>query len=204
LTAACEAVAARRVTDYRRWPRSSANENAWYRYSAGNGSKGRRWYSWALIDILAEPGGPDHAEQQGSGHHIVLVRRNDATGELAWYQCWSPRLVTLAELVSVAGRRWKVEENFQSAMGLVGLDQHQVRTWDSWHRWATLAMLAHAFLTVLAAVARDLENHGADLIALTTNETRRLLNAVIQTTARGLEHVLTWSTWRRRYQHRAR
>lgn len=173
---------------------------AWYRLSAGNGSKGRRWYSWALVDVLAEPDGPD----LGSGFHTVLVRRNDTTGELAWYRCWSPRPVSLAELVSVAGRRWKVEENFQSAKGLVGLDQHQVRRWDSWHRWTTLAMLAHAFLTILAAVARGLEEHAADLIALTTNETRRLFNTVVNAITTSIEQVRAASIWRRRHQYRAR
>ena len=51
----------------------------------------------------------------------------------------------------VAGRRWTVEEIFQSGKGLAGLDEHQIRRWTSWHRWVTLAMLAHAFLAVVRA-----------------------------------------------------
>jgi SRSO17 transposase len=39
-----------------------------------------------------------------------------------------------------------------AAKGLVGLDQHRVRRWASWHRWITLAMLAHAFLAVPTAI----------------------------------------------------
>jgi superfamily II DNA or RNA helicase len=35
--------------------------------------------------------------------------------------------------------RWSVEECFRAGKGEVGLDQHQVRTWDSWHRYTTLA-----------------------------------------------------------------
>ena len=57
-------------------------------------------------------------------------------------------------LVRVAGQRWRVEECFQTSKGLTGLDQHQVRRWTSWHRWVTLAMLAHAFLTVITAAER--------------------------------------------------
>ena len=57
----------------------------------------------------------------------------------------------MAALVQVAGRRWTVEEDFQAAKGLAGLDEHQVRRWDSWYRWVTLAMLAAAFLTITAA-----------------------------------------------------
>jgi hypothetical protein len=58
------------------------------------------------------------------------------------------------ELVRVAGRCWTVEETFQAGKGLAGPDEHQVRRWPSWHRWVTLAMLAHAFLSVAAATER--------------------------------------------------
>jgi hypothetical protein len=65
--------------------------------------------------------------------------------------CYSPRPVPLAILVKVAGIRWTTEENFQAGKGLAGLGEHQVRRWDSWYRWTTLAMLALAFLTIAAA-----------------------------------------------------
>ena len=72
---------------------------------------------------------------------------NDKTGELAYYRCYSPQPATLADYVRVAGGRWKVEESFQTSKELTGLDEHQVRrSRTSWHRWVTLAMLAHAFL----------------------------------------------------------
>jgi SRSO17 transposase len=59
--------------------------------------------------------------------------------------------VPLPVLVRVAGIRWSTEENFAVGKGLAGLDEHQVRTWTSWHRWVTLAMVALAFVTVAAA-----------------------------------------------------
>jgi hypothetical protein len=34
-----------------------------------------------------------------------------------------------------------------------GLDQYQVRRYDAWYRHITLAMLAHAYLAVTAAIA---------------------------------------------------
>jgi SRSO17 transposase len=51
-----------------------------------------------------------------------------------------------------------VEECFQAGKGEVGLDQHQVRTWESWHRYTTLAMFAHAILAVIAARERTVHN----------------------------------------------
>ena len=93
-----------------------------------------------------------------------------------------------------------VEENFQAAKELAGLDQHQVRRWASWYRWVTLAMLAAAFLT-LAAAAQDAAPQGQ--IPLTRNEVSRLLSAMIVHPA-GHADPLRWSTWRRRHQYRAR
>lgn len=37
--------------------------------------------------------------------------------------------------------------------GEVGLDQYEVRKWDGWYWFITLALLAHASLTVLRALA---------------------------------------------------
>jgi hypothetical protein len=68
----------------------------------------------------------------------------------------------------VAGQRRRIEESFQAAKGLVGLDQHQVRRWTSWHRWTTRAMLAHAFLAVACATERDTTATPAGLITLTS------------------------------------
>ena len=46
---------------------------------------------------------------------------------MAYFRCWSPRPVTLAELVAVAGARWAVEDCFAEAKNETGLDQYQVR-----------------------------------------------------------------------------
>jgi hypothetical protein len=140
-----------------------------------------------------------------SGCWWLLVPRNNTTGELAFYRCYSTRLVPLATLVRVAGRRWRIEESFQSGKNLAGLDQHQVRRWTSWLRWTLIAMLAHAFLTVLAIVERERRaatDAQAGIIALTCNEIHRLFNLLLPP-ALEIAHRL-WSQWRRRHQHRAR
>ncbi|GIH16031.1 hypothetical protein [Rugosimonospora africana] len=56
-------------------------------------------------------------------------------------------------LVQVAGIRWCVEESIQAVKGHVGLDHYQVRGSTPWHHFITLAMLALAFLTMLATTA---------------------------------------------------
>lgn len=118
---------------------------AWKKISAGAGSKGPRLYHWARAAIRP---------LENTRSYWLLVRRNlsDPT-DLAYYLCHGPERTPLRELVRVAGARWAIEETFQTAKGQVGLDQYQVRRYDSWYRHITLAMLAHAFLTVTTAYA---------------------------------------------------
>ncbi|WP_455771950.1 hypothetical protein [Streptomyces lavendulae] len=96
-----------------------------------------------------------------------------------------------------------MEETFQASKGLTGLDEHQVRRWTSWHWWVTLAMLAHAFLTVTAAAERRDRPAPHGLIPLTGNEIQHLFAALISP-VHDLAHRLRWSQWRRRHQARSR
>ncbi|MGA5148511.1 IS701 family transposase [Streptomyces griseoincarnatus] len=166
---------------------------AWQKLSAGAGTKGHRFYDWALADIADDR----------PGHYQLLVRRNRRTGELAFYRCYSATHVSMATLVQVAGRRWTVEETFQSGKGLAGLDEHQVKRWTSWHRWVTLAMLAHAFLAVVRADEHARHPGPDELIPLTCNEIQRLFNALVVRLVHDTAHRLLWSHWRRRHQARS-
>jgi SRSO17 transposase len=170
-------------------------EHSWQQVSAGPGSKGHRYYDWALVDTV---------DTDLPGRHWLLIRRNQTTGEYAFYRAHAPGPVPLATLVRVAGRRWTVEETIQTSKELTALDEHQVRTWTSWHRWTILAMLAHAFLTITTADQRDQPTHDDTLLPITVNETRRLINAIISLPAATLDHVLRWSRWRRRHQANAK
>lgn len=168
-------------------------KTAWQPLSAGNGAKGERIYDWAMTQLTDGTDGP--------GHHHLLLRRNRRTRELAFYRAWTPGPVPLARLVHVAGTRWRIEEGFQTAKELAALDQHQVRTWTSWHRWTTLALLAHALLTALAATAGPAPD---GLIPLTRNEIRNLFTQLLSRGRRTLADIVGWSLWRRRHQARAK
>jgi SRSO17 transposase len=118
---------------------------AWKKISAGAGAKGPRLYHWARAAIRP---------LEDTRSYWLLVRRGlTDPDDRAYYLCHGPEHTSLRELVRVAGARWAIEETFQTAKGEVGLDQYQVRRYDSWYRHITLAMLAHAFLTVTTADA---------------------------------------------------
>ncbi|WP_443034431.1 IS701 family transposase [Streptomyces sp. BE303] len=132
---------------------TQAPPEAWQRLSAGSGAKGERLYDWAAARLPAvwEFDGDEPVRQ-----HWMLARRSIARpDEIAYYLACAPLEATVADLVRVAGCRWKIEECFQSAKNECGLDQYEVRRYVGWYRHITLAMLAHTFLAALAAQERE-------------------------------------------------
>ena len=67
--------------------------------SAGQGSKGTRWYGWSWL-ATASP------------RHCLLIRRRLRNGELAFHYCFVPERqpLILTRLIRAAGLRWPVEE----------------------------------------------------------------------------------------------
>jgi SRSO17 transposase len=125
-------------------------EDGWTRLSAGNGTKGPRWYDWRWLP-LADP--VDRAWRRW-----LLVRRSLSTPtELTAYVIFAAQAAMLAEVVRVAGTRWTIESGFEAAKSEVGLDHYEVRSWTGWYRPSTLAMWALALLPVLRAGTRAVE-----------------------------------------------
>jgi SRSO17 transposase len=49
---------------------------------------------------------------------------------------------------------------FRGSKGGGRFDHYEVRRWEAWHRYVTLCLLAHAFLTVVRLAARRDEDVG--------------------------------------------
>jgi SRSO17 transposase len=116
---------------------------AWKRRSAGAGRKGPRRYEWARHRM--------YRDENGWGHWILIRRQIGAWRARAYYRVFAPARTTLEAMVAVVGKRWAVEECFETAKGECGLDPYEVRSWNGWHRHITLSLLAHAYLTVVRA-----------------------------------------------------
>ncbi|NEC92811.1 IS701 family transposase, partial [Streptomyces sp. SID12501] len=145
-----------------------------------------------------------------AGTSVLLVRRHRYTRTVSYYRCFAPGPVTLARLVSLVCRRWRVEDDLQDAKEVCHLDKGQVTCWNSWHRSRVTALVAYAYLATAAALERTAQTSRndpseADLVPLSSHELLRLLRAlVLPPPQRDRDHLLWWSTWRRRHQHRAR
>jgi hypothetical protein len=132
---------------------AQAPNEAWKRRSCGAGAKGPRLFDWAVASL------PVYDDTTPPGWSRWLLARRSLTRnskdefELAYYLCCAPTATTDNELIRVAGARWAIEDSFQTAKNEVGLDHYQVRRYDAWYRHITLALLAHAYLAVTAAIA---------------------------------------------------
>ena len=173
----------------------------WNRLPAGHGTKGPRLFDWAFIEV-PDPAVAAQASGCRTGCTGVLIRRTLTDQDLTFYRVHAPTPTPMRTFVHVAGLRWRIEEGFASAKELTGLDEHQVRSWTSWHRWTLIAMLAHAFLSVTAAAIATDHNDPA-LAPITRNELRHLLTiTLIAATTRTFR--IAWSHWRRHHQAIAR
>lgn len=147
---------------------SQAPPEAWRHLSAGAGAKGERYYDWAAAHL---PAVAEFDGDQPTRQRWMLARRSiSQPDEIAYYLACAPLHATVADLVRIAGCRWKIEECFQSAKNECGLDEYEVRRYVGWYRHITLAMLAHAFLAVMAAQERE---KGGELETRPTSWTSR-------------------------------
>jgi SRSO17 transposase len=120
---------------------------AWMSIAADAGAHDERVHDWACLPL---------SDQCANGMcRWLLVRRDpdDPEGHAYWL-AYGPTQTTIAELVRVCDVRWQIEECFAQVKGEVGMDHYEVRTWEAWHRFITLCMLAHALLVVLRMQAR--------------------------------------------------
>ena len=63
---------------------------------------------------------------------------------MAFFSTWCPTGTPVETLVGVEGRRWAIEEAFETAKTELGLDHNETRSWHGWHRHVSLVMLAFA------------------------------------------------------------
>ncbi|MFF2804891.1 transposase [Streptomyces sp. NPDC058051] len=169
------------------------------RRSCGRGAHGERVYDWARAPI--RPWREEGVE------HWVLARRSitDPT-EVAYYVCFAPEGTSLNTLLTVACRRWTIEECFRTAKNECGLDHYRVRKYHARYRHIALATAAHAYLTTVRGeelkkmASESGEQH---LVPLSLAEIRRLTAHLTARLLPPFARVLHWSHWRRQAQHRA-
>jgi SRSO17 transposase len=135
-------------------------DDVWKTVTIAAGTTSADRQIWACLP-LSEGCGP------GMRRWLLIRRGGDDGDDLRFFLAYGAGDTSAAELLRVCGVRWQIEECFAQAKGEVGLDQYEVRTWDAWHRFVTLCLLAHAGLVVmrLAANRHETQEKGAAIPA---------------------------------------
>jgi SRSO17 transposase len=131
------------------------DESAWQRLSAGAGTKGERLYDWAYCELADLEADEYNASLPGVWTRGLLIRRSLTDGELAFFSTWCPAGTPIVTLAAVEGRRWAIEDAFETAKTELGLAHNETRSWHGWHRHVSLVMLAFAMM----AAVRHRANH---------------------------------------------
>jgi SRSO17 transposase len=118
-------------------------KSAWRRMSAGDGTKG------AYLELADLDASKYNSTLTGKWTRGLLIRRNIADGDLAFFSTWCPKNTPMKKLVSVEGHRWAIEDSFETAKNELGLDHNETRSWHGWHRHVSLVMLAFAMMAVI-------------------------------------------------------
>lgn len=128
---------------------SALDPSAWRRLSAGAGSKGERLFDWAYLELADLEAAEYNETLSGLWTRGLLIRRNITDGTLAFFATWCPAGTEMETLVAVEGRRWAIEDGFETAKNELGLDHNETRSWHGWHRHVSLVMLAFAMLAAI-------------------------------------------------------
>jgi hypothetical protein len=186
--------------------------SAWMRLSAGDGTKGPRLYDWAYLELADLEAEEFDCPEPGIWTRGLLVRRSLSDAHLAFFSTWCPAGTSFAVLVGVEGRRWAIEDAFETAKNELGLDHHETRSPAPLSTaWLAPARLAgDARLRPADGDPPSGEHHPATpkkrgsravppMVPWSVQEIRRLAGRLAQ---RRIEpaSVIAWSIWRRCHQ----
>ena len=80
--------------------------SAWKRLSAGEGTKGPRLHDWAYCELANIDAGEYDETRSGLWTRGLLIRRNIADSDLAFFTTWASAGTNIETLVKVEGHRW--------------------------------------------------------------------------------------------------
>ena len=180
----------------------------WRRLSAGAGTKGPRLHDWCYLELADLEGEEFNHHSQVLWTRGLLIRRNIANGDLAYFTTWCPAGTSIKTLVSVEGHRWAIEDSFETAKNEFGLDHNES---EILARLASSRLARHARLRHDGCHPTSGQQAGAqknkvecnaktsDLIRWSIQEIRRIAQRLARKRIQPAD-VIAWSLWRRAHQ----
>jgi len=118
-------------------------EHVWQEIEVAEGAQGPRLYRFARLRVW-------ESREALPGRACWLLLRTNRDGREPRYALSNaPADIPLRTLAKIQTTRWRIETEFETLKGEVGLDEYEVRGWRGWHHHVTLSLLAGAFLMSL-------------------------------------------------------
>ena len=127
---------------------ASLPDAAWEEIVYGQGTKGPLKAEFAAVRVQ-----PAHKHQQQVPEQtMVWLLFQRTPGEKApckYFLSDMEESTPLSRLVKTTKLRWRIERDYQSLKGEVGLDHYEGRSWQGWYHHVAMATMAYIFLLLL-------------------------------------------------------
>jgi len=123
----------------------SLPDDVWEEIVYGQGTKGPLKGHFTALRVQ-----PAHGHQNNEPERpmawLLIQRTSDERKPYKYFLSDLEETIPLSRLVRIAKLRWRIEMDYQTLKGEVGLDHYEGRSWPGWNHHVTLVSLAYAFL----------------------------------------------------------
>ena len=155
-------------------------DEAWREITVAQGSQGPRTYRFSSQQVRVTRKG------QPGEIHWAIWRRNLDGSEPRYYLSNAPEDTPLETLAYVGGSRWRIETEFQTEKGDVGLDEYETRSWAGWHHHVAMCLMGGAFLLSLQ------QDWGKKMPRITRGQVYRVVREMLPRERFGPKELLWW------------
>ena len=172
--------------------RDELPDEAWREITVAQGSQGPRRYRFCAQRVRATRKGKPGEELW------AVYRRNLDSSEPRYYLSNAPEDTPLETLAYVGGSRWRIETEFETEKGDVGLDEYETRSWAGWQHHIAMCLLGGAFLLGLQ------QDWGKKMPQITRPQVYRVVREMLPRERFGPEELLRWLNESQRRNEQAR
>ena len=144
------------------------------------GSQGPRTYRFSAQRVRV-------TKRRKPGEVIWAIWRCNLDGsEPRYYLSNAPEGTPLETLAYVGGSRWRIETEFETEKGDVGLDEYETRSWAGWHHHIAMCLLGGAILLDLQ------QDWGGKMPRITRSQMYRVVREMLPRERFGPDELLLW------------
>ena len=153
---------------------------AWREITVAEGSQGPRTYRFSAQRVRV-------TKRRKPGEVVWAIWRCNLDGsEPRYYLSNAPEGIPLETLAYVGGSRWRIETEFETEKGDVGLDEYETRSWAGWHHHIAMCLLGGHSCWACS------RNGGEKMPRTTRSQVYRVVREMLPREQFGPDELLLW------------